>query len=209
MGFMRWDAQRLDIEESSALPGMPTIRGLLRSVQVPEFPGATLHEVRCRSALNRVPGESAMPSPWTINPYRGCLHACVYCVAGDTRVLMADGRQEPIADLRVGDRIIGTEQRGAYRHYVTTEVQAHWSTVKPAHRVALADGTEITASGDHRFLTGRGWKHVTGARSGRDRRPCLTTDDELLGLGRIGSATIRPKCSVEGIAVKSDAALRV
>ena len=81
---MRWDAQRLDLEESSTLPGMPTIRGLLRSVQVPEFPGATLHEVRCRSALNRVPGESAMPFPWTINPYRGCLHACVYCFARRT-----------------------------------------------------------------------------------------------------------------------------
>ena len=76
---MRWDAQALDLEDASALPGMPTIRGLLRSVQVPEFPGLTFHEVRSRSALNRVPGESAMPFPWTINPYRGCSHACVYC----------------------------------------------------------------------------------------------------------------------------------
>jgi DNA repair photolyase len=81
---MRWDAQRLDLEETSALPGMPTIRGLLRSVQVPEFPGVTLHEVRSRSALNRVPDESAMPFPWTINPYRGCLHACIYCFARRT-----------------------------------------------------------------------------------------------------------------------------
>ena len=63
----------------SALPGMPSIRGLLRSVQVPEFPGLTFHEVRAKSALNHVPGESAMPFPWTINPYRGCSHACVYC----------------------------------------------------------------------------------------------------------------------------------
>ena len=45
---------------------------------------------------------------------------------------MADGRQRAIADLRVGDRIVGTEKRGTYRHYVTTEVLAHWSTVKPA-----------------------------------------------------------------------------
>jgi DNA repair photolyase len=63
---------------------MPSIRGLLRSVQVPEFPGLTFHEVRARSALNHVPGESAMPFPWTINPYRGCSHSCVYCFARRT-----------------------------------------------------------------------------------------------------------------------------
>jgi DNA repair photolyase len=181
---MRWDAQRLDVDDASTLPGMPSIRGLLRSVQVPEFPGLTFHEVRAKSALNHVPGESAMPFPWTINPYRGCSHSCVYCMSGDTRVLMADGRQVPIAELRVGDRIVGTERRGTYRHYATTEVLAHWSTVKPAHRVTLRDGTTIVASGDHRFLTRRGWKHVTGAMSGRGRRPYLTTNDEMLGFGR-------------------------
>ena len=68
---MRWDAQRLDVEDPTTLPGMPSVRGLLRSVQVPEFPGLTFHEVRAKSALNSVPGESAMPFPWTINPYRG------------------------------------------------------------------------------------------------------------------------------------------
>ncbi len=81
---MRWDAQRLDLEDPSTLPGMPSIRGLLRSVQVPEFPGLTFHEVRSRSALNHVPGESAMPFPWTINPYRGCSHSCKYCFARRT-----------------------------------------------------------------------------------------------------------------------------
>jgi DNA repair photolyase len=81
---MRWDAQRLDLIEDGALPGMPTIKGLLRSVQVPEFPGITLHEVRSRSALNAVPPGSPMPFQWTINPYRGCLHQCVYCFARKT-----------------------------------------------------------------------------------------------------------------------------
>ncbi|MGY2129814.1 Rv2578c family radical SAM protein [Blastococcus sp. SYSU DS0617] len=81
---MRWQAQRLDLDEPSALPGMSSIRGLLRSVQVPEFPGLTFHEVRSRSALNRVPGDSAMPFPYTVNTYRGCSHSCVYCFARRT-----------------------------------------------------------------------------------------------------------------------------
>ena len=206
---MRWDAQRLDLEEAPTLPGMPSIRGLLRSVQVPEFPGLTFHEVRAKSALNHVPGESAMPFPWTINPYRGCSHSCVYCLAGDTRVLMADGSQRPIAELRIGDRIIGTRTRGTCRRYVETEVLAHWSTTKAAVRVTLRDGTEIVASGDHRFLTEHGWKHVTGAVGGPARRPHLTVDDGLLGFGSVRDPATRGTSALDGTAVRSSAGLRV
>lgn len=39
---------------------------------------ALYQEVNCRSALNRVEG---MPFSWTLNPYRGCTHACHYCFA--------------------------------------------------------------------------------------------------------------------------------
>ena len=33
---------------------------------------------------------------FSVNPYRGCQHACAYCLVGDTPVLMADGSTRPI-----------------------------------------------------------------------------------------------------------------
>jgi len=47
----------------------------------------------------------------------------------------------------------------------------------------LSDGTTITASADHRFLSDRGWKFVTGTENGRNRRPHLTTGNKLMGVG--------------------------
>lgn len=37
-------------------------------------------ESECKSALTRVQG---MPFQWSLNPYRGCAHACPYCFARD------------------------------------------------------------------------------------------------------------------------------
>jgi DNA repair photolyase len=120
----------------------------------------------------------------SINPYRGCEHGCVYCLDGGTRVLMADGSMKALGSIRVGDEIIGTERRGFYRRYVPTTVLAHWQTRKPAYRIQLADGTRLTASGDHRFLTERGWKFVARAEPGL-QRPFLTTNNSLMGFGSI------------------------
>ncbi|WP_328631699.1 Rv2578c family radical SAM protein [Streptomyces sp. NBC_00356] len=55
-----------------------------RTFDTPEFRGVTFHEIRARSIVNRVPGASRMPFEWTVNPYRGCTHACVYCFARNT-----------------------------------------------------------------------------------------------------------------------------
>jgi DNA repair photolyase len=37
-----------------------------------------VHEIEARSALNAVQG---MPFKWSLNPYKGCAHACSYCYA--------------------------------------------------------------------------------------------------------------------------------
>nr|WP_297428440.1 Rv2578c family radical SAM protein [uncultured Actinotalea sp.] len=84
---MRWDGQRVGQagvgDADGALPGL-TLAGLVRSVRTPDFHGVTFHEVAARSALNRVPDASRVPFRWTVNPMRGCLHACTYCFARPT-----------------------------------------------------------------------------------------------------------------------------
>lgn len=82
---MRWDRQRADAQAQQTLPGLP---GLVRSVRPPEFRGLTYHEVRARSVLNKVPGQSLVPFRWTVNPYRGCSHSCVYCFARNTHTYL-------------------------------------------------------------------------------------------------------------------------
>jgi DNA repair photolyase len=115
---------------------------------------------------------------WSVNPYRGCFHACSYCLSGDTPILMGDGTTRALADVRAGDLIYGTLARGSYRRYVRTPVLAQWQTVKRAFRIALEDGTTIVASGDHRFLTERGWKCVSEVGGANQVLP-LTADDFL------------------------------
>ena len=102
---------------------------------------------------------------------------------------MADGSTIPLEEVRVGDPIYGTVKRDRYHYYVRTEVLAHWGVRKPAYRITLRDGTEILASGDHRFLTERGWKFVIGAENGRMRRPFLTNGNKLMGTGAFAYVT--------------------
>ncbi|HEX4753073.1 MAG TPA: radical SAM protein, partial [Solirubrobacterales bacterium] len=179
---MRWDEQR--VENDMRLPGVGD-GTVVRTFDAPEAMGINFHEVRARSALNHVPGD-AYGFSWTINPYRGCTHACVFCLDGATPILLADGRSKPLADIRVGDPIYGTVRRGNYRRYEVTTVLAHWRTRKAGYRVTLEDGTELVAGGDHRFLTDRGWKYVTGAEQGPGQRPFLTTNNKLMGMGSLG-----------------------
>src|SRR5580700_1379092 len=152
--FVRWSNLTLGEDEQRRLPGYRD-EAVVRRFDAPEALETRFYEVRARSVLNRVPGASRMPFRWTINPYRGCTHACSYCAHGETPILMADGRHKPLSEIRVGDAIYGTVREGVYRRFTPTRVLAHWSSIKPAYRVTLQDGTELIASADHRFLTGR------------------------------------------------------
>ena len=91
-GRVRWSGQLVgtgappeEAEPQLALFGASDV--VERTFDTPEFRGVTFYEVRAKSVLNRVPGESPMFG-WTINPYRGCTHACVYCFARGTHTYL-------------------------------------------------------------------------------------------------------------------------
>ena len=128
----------------------------------------------------------------SINPYRGCEHGCVYCLEGRTPILMANGTTRPLAELRVNDEILGTRLHGTERRLVKSRVLAHWSVVKPAHRIVLRGGTELVASGNHRFLAESGWRYVAAAEL------CLGRGDRLVGVPRVSSTATARRYAMGG-----------
>jgi DNA repair photolyase len=229
---MRWS--HLSARSDDVLPGGPLQSGVaptapalplalpgatVRTFDTPGFAGMTFYEIRAKSLINRVPGASRVPFEWTVNPYRGCSHACTYCLAGDTPILLADGSTRPLAQLRPGDTVMGTMGAGAHRRYVPTTVLDHWPTSKPAFRVTLADGTRLVASGDHRFLTDRGWRHVSPSEP---HLPALAVGDLMFGVGHFAEppkespdyqsgfvcGLVRGDAAGAGVATESDAWIR-
>lgn len=81
---MRWETQQAPGQPAALIP----LAGLQRSVTTPEFAGITFHEVSAKSVLTKVPPTTSMPFAWTVNPYRGCSHACVYCFARRTHTYL-------------------------------------------------------------------------------------------------------------------------
>src|SRR5271163_4190134 len=85
--FVRWSNLTLGEEEQQHLPGYRD-EAIVRRFDAPEALETRFYEVRARSILNRVPASSRMPFRWTINPYRGCTHACQFCFARPTHTYL-------------------------------------------------------------------------------------------------------------------------
>jgi DNA repair photolyase len=83
---MRWQGQSVDQDRERRLPNLNA--DVIRTFDAPEAVGIRFHEVRAKSALNRVPKQSRMPFPWTVNPYRGCSQACRFCFARPTHTYL-------------------------------------------------------------------------------------------------------------------------
>jgi DNA repair photolyase len=81
--FVRWENQSVGAVLDPRLPGFSE-DVVVRRFDAPEALDTRFHEVRTKSAINRVPPISRVPFEWTVNPYRGCSHACAYCFARPT-----------------------------------------------------------------------------------------------------------------------------
>ncbi|WP_190822797.1 Rv2578c family radical SAM protein [Saccharopolyspora pogona] len=98
---MRWEQQRVTPPTGDA-PELPLVlpepqarsggrAGLRLPDPVPIEAGtaeAYAIEIHAKTIINRVPGPARVPFAWTINPYRGCGHACRYCFARRTHTYL-------------------------------------------------------------------------------------------------------------------------
>jgi DNA repair photolyase len=84
---MRWSNLSILEEETARLPGYRD-EAVVRHFEAPGAIQTRFYEVRAKSILNRVPAASRMPFRWTINPYRGCTHACSFCFARPTHTYL-------------------------------------------------------------------------------------------------------------------------
>ncbi|MGV2384383.1 MAG UNVERIFIED_CONTAM: radical SAM protein, partial [Thermobifida fusca] len=85
--FVRWENLTVENEQRAALPGFSD-PAVVRTFDAPEALDVRFYEIHARSAINAVPKRSRMPFRFTINPYRGCAHACTYCFARPTHTYL-------------------------------------------------------------------------------------------------------------------------
>src|SRR4051794_35152252 len=87
---MRWDNLKIEADDTAEQARLPGYRAaaVIRRFDAPEALDTRFYEIHAKSALNRVPEKSYVPFRWTVNPYRGCSHACLYCFARPTHTFL-------------------------------------------------------------------------------------------------------------------------
>ena len=160
------------METQRQLPGYAE-PATVRRFQAPEALDIRFMEVRAKSALNRVPRASRVPFNWTVNPYRGCTHACVYCFARPTHEFLGlgagrDFEREVIVKVNVPEVLRAELARPSWR----------------GEHVALGTNTDPYQWVEGRYRLMRGiWSVLRDARnpcSILTKSPLLLRDVDLL-----------------------------
>ncbi len=169
---MRWTNLSLDTEQRTRLPGYRD-EAVVRHFDAPEALSTNFYEVRAKSILNRVPEASQMPFRWTINPYRGCTHACVFCFARPTHTYLdfdagRDFEREIVVKVNAPERLRVELARPSWKH----------------EHIALGTNTDPYQWVEGRYRLMRGiWEAMIEARnpgSVLTKSPLLLRDLDLM-----------------------------
>jgi hypothetical protein len=116
-----------------------------RHVGTGEYQGMEFLHVNARSIINRVPAASRMPFRHTINVYRGCAHACVYCFARPTHAYLGLGIGEDF-DRRIVVKVNAVE-------CLRSELRSpRWA----GERIAMGTNTDPYQKAEGRYHLTRG-----------------------------------------------------
>ena len=140
-----------------------------------------------RDASRSVLAENQSPDVgfrWSLNPYRGCEHGCIYCTHPDTPILYADMTWRPIGQVRVGDEIAGFDEfpePGRTRKFRRSVVEAVWWSRRPTVRL-VTDRADVTATAEHRWLQARDfrWSRTSQLAAGSQLRYMPVVASDLL-----------------------------
>ena len=169
---MRWIQQTIEAEQTARLPGYRD-EAVVRHFDAPDSVPTRFYEIRAKSILNRVPVASRMPFRWTINPYRGCTHACSFCFARPTHTYLdfdagRDFEREIVVKVNAPERLRAELARPS------------WS----GEHVALGTNTDPYQWVEGRYELMRGiWQAMIDARnpgSVLTKSPLLLRDLDLM-----------------------------
>jgi DNA repair photolyase len=97
---------------------------------------------------------------FSLNPYRGCEHGCIYCLGPETPILHADMTWRPIGEARVGDVLLGFDESctpGETRKLRRSVIEAVWWSRKPTLRL-VTERSSVVTTASHRWLQARDFR---------------------------------------------------